>query len=208
MSWAATVTLLRRAGWITYGVWTALLLVISATLMAGHWVTLPRPDESDPAVARAFHELHPTGDASWLVVHVLYSQCRCSQRILDDLVSEGPNPSAFEVILLVGEHESFSRTARAAGFGVEVIDPVNLERRFHVQAAPLMVVLDPEGTLRYAGGYTERKQSLARRHREIVRQLQQGESAQRLPLLGCATSAELQRILDPLKIKYRNETSP
>jgi hypothetical protein len=66
----------------------------------------------------------------------------------------------------------------------------------------LLIVVDPGGTPRYAGGYTIRKQGLDYQDLEILAELRRGSSAERLPAYGCAVSDELQSALDPIGIKY------
>ena len=56
------------------------------------------------------------------------------------------------------------------------------------------------GEVRYAGGYTERKQALFPRDREIVAALRAGDEVTPLPVFGCAVSNELKRTINPLRL--------
>ena len=81
-----------------FATWLALCTAGAATLMASHWYTLPRPDPTDAKMTAALDSLRPAG-ASWLAVHVLYSSCPCSVRILDHLFARGPSETAERILL-------------------------------------------------------------------------------------------------------------
>ena len=136
-------------------------------------------------------------------MHVLYAECNCSKRIFGHLFHSERPAGVAERILLVGHDQTLEDKASAAGFKTEVVEPEALERRFHVQAAPLLLVSDPQDQLRYIGGYTSRKQGPDIRDREIIAGLRAEEPQPELPLFGCAVSAGLQQLLDPLGVKYR-----
>lgn len=187
-------------------VWIPLMLVIGGTLMAGHWYTLPRPDDQ-VAVARSLNELRTDAERdSWLAVHVLYSQCRCSQRVLDEVFSRARPDGAAEKLILVGHHEEFEARAAVAGLDTLVLEPRELSERFHIESAPLFVAIAPSGDIRYMGGYTARKQGPNIMDREILENLMHEDDVAELPLFGCAVSKELQGILDPLGIKYAQDS--
>lgn len=183
--------------------WAGLAIVAQTTLMAGHWYTLPVPDRSDVDLQRSLASLVPPRAAgSWAAVHVLYSACRCSQRVFDHLF-ESPRPEGvYETILLIGADEEIERRAAGAGFDVWVLSPEDLESRFGIVSAPLLLVLGPQAELRYAGGYTERKQGYDVQDIKIIATLQDGDDPTELPLYGCGVSKELQQLLDPMGLKY------
>jgi len=192
------------AGRAAFWLWAPTLLVIVAMLMVGHWYSLPKPAHEDRALEQAMRAVRARAPRSdWTVVHALYSKCRCSQRILSHLFSRRPLPGTTEVIVLVGSHAEYERRVRESGFELDVVSPEELSRKYHFQAAPLFAVSDPNGSLRYVGGYTDRKQGLAVRDVEIVRALQAHASPRELPLFGCAVSRSLQALTDPLGIKNR-----
>lgn len=198
--WTRAIKLLQVAAF-----WLMIpsLVVVVATMMVGHWVTLPKPAADDQHLRQALSELRNPGEQNqWVGVHVLYSDCGCSGRVLEHIFSS-ERPAGFaEKILLVGHHEEFEAGARKAGLDVTVLKARELKERFGLESAPLFIVLDPAGALRYVGGYTERKRGLAIRDLEIVSELRAGGESYELPLFGCAVSQRLQEILDPLGIKY------
>ncbi len=180
-----------------------LLLVLVATLMVGHWVILPKPSSNDLQLRGELQKLRGSGEGEvWLGVHVLYSDCGCSRRVLTHLF-ETKRPSGIaEKLLLVGAHPEFEAGARRAGLEVRVMRPRELKEVYGLEAAPLFIVADPGGELRYIGGYTERKRGLAIRDLEIIKSLQDREQVGELPLFGCAVSQRLQDMLDPIGLKY------
>ncbi|MBV1861911.1 MAG: hypothetical protein KUG77_26050 [Nannocystaceae bacterium] len=183
--------------------WVAAFLVVGATLTVSHFYTLPRPETSDPAVAAALNSMRgPNQGETWMSVHVLYADCRCSQRIFEHLRTERRPQDVVEKVLLVGGSDGLHEQLATAGFEVVSLEREELAERFGLTAAPLFAVLDPVGQLRYLGGYTGRKQGLDIRDIEILAQLHREEQVDELPLFGCAVAKELQELLDPLRIKY------
>jgi hypothetical protein len=187
--------------------WLVPCTAVSVVLLASHTVPLPTPPKDDGALHAGLAELRTTAlspeqSATWTLVHVLYGQCRCSEQTLEYLVKRGPKAHASEVVLLVGDNPEFAASARAAGFALTAVTAHELKARFNIETAPLLLVLDPSGAVRYAGGYTARKQGLDYQDTEILETLQHGGAALELPPFGCAASRELQKLLDPIGIKY------
>lgn len=183
-------------------VWAGLSVVVMATLMVGHWFTLPRPDSEHPQLRAALAALLPPGVEGLSVAHFLYADCRCSQRILDHLLDGSRPADAHETIVLVGHDDELVRRATARGFAVHVVSPDELAARFGVTAAPLLAVADANHDVRYLGGYTDRKQSLDVNDVAIINDIRRQRAVAERPLFGCATSRELQNLLDPLGLKY------
>lgn len=199
----------RQLAQLVFWFWAPLALLIGASLMVGHWNTLPRPRTEDSSLSRSLGSLRRPGEhESWLATHVLYSECRCSVRILTHLFERKPVSGVVEKILLVGEKAEYVERGRAAGFEVKVVSASELADRFHIQAVPLLVVQDASDAVRYLGGYTDRKQGPDIRDASIIRDLVNGGARRELPLFGCAVSQKLQALLDPLGLKYsRSEGS-
>jgi hypothetical protein len=99
---------------------------------------------------------------------------------------ERPPEFLSETVLLVGGHPDIERRAASAGFRLRVVTPEQLKRQYHVEAAPLLLVVDPGGALRYAGGNTPRKQGYELHDLEIVSALAAGKPAATLPLYAAA----------------------
>ena len=195
----------RWIGWGVLSIWGPIAFIAIGTLGVGHWWTLPRPDTKDSLVGAAIHDQWQGESRRWVGVHVLYSMCKCSERILGHLVERRPLRDMTEAVVLVGANEEFERMIRQAGYELEVLTPAQLSQKYHVQAAPMFAVMDPHGVLRYLGGYTERKQGLMTADVTIIERLRSERPVVELPLFGCAVSRSLQTLLDPLGIKYGAE---
>jgi hypothetical protein len=102
---------------------------------------------------------------------------------------------------LVGDDDATLRKLEAHRFRVIKVGVDELEA-YHIAAAPLLVVLGPDGSVRYSGGYTEQKQGPAIRDLEILAAAARDErpSHSPLPVFGCAVAADLRRRLDPTGI--------
>jgi hypothetical protein len=179
--------LLRRAQQTLFWLWVPTGLVLGASLLAPHWTTLPMPAQDDADLVAALERLRTPGDEdAWMAVHVLYAACSCSGRVVDHL-ARAPRPQDLvDKVLLV-------RTT-----------PDELAERFAIEGAPMLLVVDPKGVIRYRGGYTERKQSFAIHDLDIIARLRADDVVATLPLFGCAVSDELRALLDP----FRSRTSP
>jgi hypothetical protein len=191
---------LRYALWL----WLPLAFVVTTTLMVGHWVTLPRPEPGDAQLTAALEGVRDARkERGWLAAHVLYAQCSCSKKLLDHLTSRAHPAGVDEVLLLVGDGPEMAARASAHGYRVVSIKPEELKSRFNLSAAPLLVVADPAGHVRYTGGYTTHKQGPAPQDVAILASVMSTRQVAELPVFGCAVSKQLQALLDPLALKYR-----
>ena len=187
-------------------VWAAACVVVGTYLLASHLLTMPAPAPTDPvlhrgvAARRGAHQID-----RWLVLHVVFDECVCSQRVLDHLLAVARPPGIAERVVLVTDN----RSARAAwitaiparGFELDVVTPEQLVADYHIEAAPLMVIVDPHDTVRYVGGYTTRKQASDVRDLAVIAAVQRGETVEPLPTFGCAIGRALNSRLDPLGIR-------
>jgi hypothetical protein len=192
-----------------FWVWVVVLFVIATSLGAAHLHALPKPARADAALSHALNQLRSDKERNaWLAVHVLYAQCRCSQGILRHLASNPRPASVVEKLLLVGQNPGIAPELRALtgrNFGILAVTAHELRDRYRVEAAPLMLVLAPDGTVRYSGGYTDHKQGPVIKDRAILAELMSRKEARELPVFGCAVSRELQRLLDPLALKEQSQ---
>jgi hypothetical protein len=185
-----------------FSVWAALVVVPGAYLMAGHLLTLPVPDDGDPLVAAAVDATRaPDERGRWLAVHVMCTDCGCSQLLMTHLVTRRALPDVRERIVLVGHDEAFAKRARNAGFGFEEVTAEELALRYRAESAPMLLVASPAGKLLYAGGYADRKRGPDAKDVDVIRGLLGGERVEKLPLFGCAVSKKLQKDLDPLGLR-------
>jgi hypothetical protein len=174
--------------------WFAAMVVVGASLLAKHVAALPVPTKS-AALSKSLAELRPRGSHDWLAVHVMYAECRCSQRIVEHLVTTRRPAGWREVVLWVGKAEPSAELARR--FDVRKLRPNDLAR-LGIDAAPLLVALDPNDGVRYVGGYTERKQGPAIEDLRLLADARRSSVTSSLPVLGCAVSERLKQALSVL----------
>lgn len=187
---------------VALAIWAPSLIVICAFLLAGHWITLPLPSGGDPKLAQSIHEHRSIDEmGEWLAVHVLYSRCNCSKRIVNHLLSRERIPGVKEKIILVEHQPEWESHAKKMGIPVEVLTRHELESVYNIPAAPIMVVADPGGSIRYAGGYTTRKQGPDIRDIAVINAAMQEHPAEPIPLFGCAVAKTLSTLLDPIGVK-------
>lgn len=183
-----------------FAAWCALSVTLVSALGAAHFYALPSPSAGDVALARAVASVR--AGRTQVLLHFLYAKCKCSRRIFDHLLARGALAGVAEQVVLVDGDAELAARLRAAGFGVSEANPRELEQRYGVSAAPLLVVAGQADTPAYVGGYTTRKQGLDVEDVRIARDVARGVPTALLPLFGCAVSEQLQRLLDPLGLKY------
>lgn len=191
----------RAAGYVALAGWAALVIVLVGSLEAAHAYTLPRPRTEDQALAAAVARARLPNERGVYGLHVLYTACRCSTRILAQLEQRSPIEGGHETVLLVGQERGHAHKLTARGFRVSVLTPGELGARFGLQAAPLLIVADADQRLRYVGGYTDRKQGAVLRDREILSAAQAERQLRELPVFGCAVSRALQQLVDPFGLQ-------
>ena len=182
-----------RLGTLT---WLVGMLLVGTALLAKHVVALPVPS-ADEQLARAAASLRGASDRGrWLAIHVLYADCRCSQRIVTHLITSERPAGVHELVLWVGSQAPASELVRR--MRVQSVTATQLAQ-MGISAAPLLMVLDPEDQLRYVGGYSERKQGPQIDDLQILAGARQGQSVAAHPLFGCAVSERLKQQLTLLK---------
>ena len=180
--------------------WFVAMSAVAASMLARHVIPLPAPVH-DGRLSTALEVMRGPDDAGrWMAVHVLYTDCRCSRQVGEHLsITKRPSDLA-EIVLLVGEDPAFAGRLRSNGFVVTAVDAHTLSTAYGLEAAPLLLVVDPEGKIRYSGGYTARKQGPEPRDLQIIDSVRGGAQDPPLPVYGCATSRQLQKTLNPLEL--------
>lgn len=135
------------------------------------------------------------------VYHILGSQCKCSKKIAAYLAESKRPSSAKEIIVSVDGHLGNEATLVEKGFIVQQISAVELKEQFNLDSAPVMLVNNRWGKLKYTGGYKKWDDS-EYRDLEILNRLNLDEDVAAYPVFGCALSSSLKNSIDPFKIKY------
>jgi hypothetical protein len=178
--------------------WFVAMVAVGGTLLGRHLIALPRP-ANDAALAHAMSSLRGVGGAGlWMTVHVLYAECGCSKLIAEHIMAGGRPPDVTERVLLIGRDTDLEARLGKMGLPVTRVTEDEAATRFHVVAAPTLVVLGPDDTVRYVGGYTERKRGPDPRDLTILASARAGDEVASLPIFGCAVSARLRASLNPL----------
>ncbi len=200
-----------------FGLWLVTFVVVGAYLLAPHLLTLPAPQATDAGLQRRVAaERRPSDSGRWLVLHVLDQDCVCSLRILDHLLARtrarpasvpaGRAADMIERVVWIASTPDPARIAaiHAAGFDLDAVTPEQLGARYHLEAAPLLVVVDPSDRVHYVGGYTPRKQADDVRDVAIIDVIRRGGHVTPLPTFGCAVGQALRTTIDPLGLRRWN----
>jgi hypothetical protein len=185
---------------LTLGLWALVVAGVCASSMVGHVMPLPRSEQA--SVASGVSTLKAVvGPSDIVVFHFVDSKCRCSRRVVDGLVSRRPMSGVVEHVVLVDD-DGLGARLRTAGFVVTPIPAKDLESRFGVRGAPLLLVVGRRDEVLYEGGYTDRKQAFALEDKRIVAEVLEGRRPSALPMFGCAVSTKLNRERNPMRIPW------
>jgi hypothetical protein len=180
--------------------------VVTGSLASAHEYTLPHPARADRQLNAALAAQRTPDEAGRFgVTHVMYAACRCSQGIIDHLEARGARKDVAEHVLLAGRDSELAARITGAGYRLDNVEPVELKRKYGLEAAPLLIITRPRGEIAYMGGYAKQKQSLDIRDSALIDEVVSGKNTLELPLLGCAVSRALQRMIDPFGISYSGE---
>lgn len=171
-----------------------------SALAISHWLTLPHPAKQDQRLAAGLATLAAEAPG-WLAVHALYTDCKCSQRIIDHLTTTERPRGVRELVLLVGEDAELRDRLTRRGLRTIELSPEQLFARYGIESAPLFLFVDPRREVRYIGGYTGRKQGPEIMDLAIMQGILGGADPAELPLYGCAVSERLKQLADPMAIK-------
>ena len=172
--------------------WFAGALIVGAALLAKHVVALPVPS-SDEHLSRSLGALRIANErGQWLAIHVLYAECRCSQRIVTHLLTSARPSGVHETVLWIGQAAPPPELSER--FRVLPISNAQLAR-LGIVAAPMFVVLGPRDQIRYIGGYSERKQGPELDDLSILAAARHGKASATHPVFGCAANEQLRRRL-------------
>lgn len=188
---------LRRIAPILLTLWVAAVVTGVGSLMGGHLLTLPMPKIDDSVLLSAFA---PRLEKNWLAAHALSLDCGCSRRILDHLLARGAHSGLDEKVLLLAGTKAMADQLASRGYAVELLDEAQLRKNYQIEAVPLLVIRDPEGRVRYLGGYSERKRGEIE-DVAILTRLMGGEQELARPAFGCAVGQALRDKVDPLGLR-------
>jgi hypothetical protein len=195
------------AGKAVLALWVGAVCLTMTLLSASHEAPFATP-KVVPAAAGYLDAL--TGVANgWRLLHVVRQDCACSSDVARHLLERGRNArAAAEGVLFVGHDAALGERLRASGFAYAELDAGAVFATTGIEVAPTMVAVDPQGEVRYAGGYYARRERTQALDADILGQLIAGQTVAPLPSFGCAFSKRLQAAADPLGLKYAKEPSP
>lgn len=184
-------------GGIALATWFGVMTLVCAGLLARHVLAMPTPTRTARLAQHLATLRHPGQPKQWLAVHVLDSECKCSQRVANHLVETTRPAGVTEVVLWVGPVAP--PPSLGEHFEVRRVTGEELAR-YEIEAAPLLIAVSPENVVAYAGGYTDRKQGPVFHDLDVLASVMTSHAVTTLPLFGCATSARLRNALSTLPV--------
>ena len=185
-------------------VWVPLIVTFISIQMVNHFVAMPVPEDYR-LIEKNIPKLRQTD--KWMLVHVIYKECSCTNSLVQSLISRGASKQQEEWVLYVGAEGSARDEIKSefvrAGYSFRLLSREVLSVEYGVEAAPLLLIFSADNKLKYGGGYFERPSVYRSKDQEIIKNLLSGNPVEALPLYGCAVSDRLQNAIDPLGMKIR-----
>lgn len=185
-----------RASKLILVLWVPAILVVTALLMVNHIISMPTPTDMS-RLRQAVAETRTDSTRPFLL-HVIYENCSCTDGLFRHLIERRAHTDATETILYVGDDPERDTNSRRAGFGFVTIDRDELESRFGIEAAPVLVIVNADDELQYVGGYYRYPAAKHSLDVTLYGSARAGERLDPLPVFGCATGAALREAVDPL----------
>lgn len=156
------------------------------------------------ALLVSFHApLRTEVSAGWLdrqeasaqsIYHFAAADCRCSERLLQHLLTRAPRREAREVVVYIGERKPVLELLESIGY--EVLLEASPEAT-GVQAAPWLLVRSASGAISYSGGYEPSPYWESRILFNVEHRVRQAS----LSTPGCTTSKSLRAENFALRLK-------
>lgn len=175
--------------------WAVSLTVPLVMLAASHHVEIQAGTVVPPVAA--------TGN--WAMTHILVESCPCSYTIATHLLQRGVSKDAGEQIWVAesGWKQKWVEDLAKAGFNVRRMTPSEILARANVNGGPWLIIHDPDGQRRYAGGYLDGRPGSPGVEQppqdvQILARLQTSDVVQPFRALGCGMG---ESILQPLGVQ-------
>jgi hypothetical protein len=178
------------------GVWfVAISVPLSRWTASHHALPGPVADTNETAAAQSATE--------WRAIHVLSSQCGCSELVAEHLIARRAQAGLEEHIWVVDGPAAWEARLSAAGFKVSPHTGESLAANTGIEGVPWLLFQRGK-FVGYSGGYSVQppRPGSAFEDLAIWRTLETGGTPKRLPAYGCATSRLLKAARDPLAVKY------
>jgi hypothetical protein len=179
-------------------VWAVAALVVGSALTSYHQPMLA-PGETVVAIAG-----NPAAP-QWQAIHVLSGACGCSQRVMRNLLARGPMAGSLEQIIIADGDDSYLpgtelllQQLKEAKFQFSHRRSEDLVRDTGMRGVPLLVIVSPNRTVAYLGGYGMNGDQTS----VILTRAMAGKVGTPLPIFGCAVGGRIRREVDPLGLKY------
>ncbi len=190
---------------LTIGLLLACWLVFSAVILGAlsmsHVVAFPEPEESAiGGLIRDLNAMRRSSDGDF-AVHVIAKDCSCTESLFRHLMKNGPADQAEELVLFVGEDEKKRRAALAAGYRYKSITQDDLTA-MGLESAPVLALFDDKDEIHYLGGYYDHPSASNPLDQRLRAAIARGETADPLPIFGCAVSQRLKEAFDPYGMVY------
>src|ERR1700761_599609 len=95
-------------------------------------------------------------EGDWNVFHLLVADCPCSANVAVYLENRHPSVLAHEKIFMIGDNPGLIHELKKAGWQVISFTPQEAQDQLGADSGPWLLIYDPQGKLRYSGGYLGR----------------------------------------------------
>lgn len=105
----------------------------------------------------------------------------------EHLAARGTLNGLHESVVLVGSDTRISELVQKSRLPLTMVSQGERSDELHLQGAPYLLIVDPNDSVRYAGGYaTDRNARTGYQDTAIWNKVSSGASYPALPIFGCA----------------------
>lgn len=183
---------------LVFVVWFAVVSVPISILMAQHNLPFSIDVKTPTQILKTL-----SNKDHILVTHILSAKCKCSKRVGRYLETTVRPAFLQESIVVVEGSLPNEAELLKKGYKLSHVAVADLKMQFNLEAAPVLLVSDSSGELKYSGGY-KNIDEIDHRDLEIIGQIKAGDKVAAFPVLGCALTPALKTAMDPFSLKYRN----
>jgi hypothetical protein len=142
---------------------------------------------------------------NWRMTHIMVAECPCSQAVVAHLARRGAMRDAEETVLVAGTSSAAGPIVaklQVAGYTAVSLPLAELRERTGIAGGPWLVVHDPDGQVRYSGGYAAQRPAASvpdstYEDADILQRLRAGETVKPLIALGCSVNPDFADLVSP-----------
>jgi hypothetical protein len=188
--------------WLLAISYISFMLIAISFAHSWHYIDFNNDSKATPIIT----EVELSNIQGYKIVHVLGEGCGCSEFVSEYLYERGKKLGLNELVYFIGNEESLKSNLRVKGFDTSFHTFESIrKKKLKTEGVPYFQIYNTENKLVYSGGYDNKMITKYTKFKdlEILKSLQIYKTTDKsLPVYGCATSKNIQELIDPFQLKY------